>query len=464
MCGVAGVYGVDDMPWVERGLDLIKHRGPDAMAVERVDGAIHGHVRLAIQDPDPRSNQPFVYGDTVLSYVGECWNAKALREELQISHGVSFHTTGDTEVVAAALHYWGLDALPRIEGMFAMAWTRQGLTFLARDRFGKVPLYVLQDGLMGIRWASERRAFGDAAAQAMPVEPGAAWSLNLADQFTYYELATRRARPDAVDLTEWTHGRLWQSVRARLISDVGVCCLISGGLDSSLILRLAQRLYPGPVVAYTAVYDEDAADTQSAREVCEILGIELREVYVPEVREESVVDAIRAIEIPMKTQVEISLLCLPLAAQIAADGFKVCLSGEGADEIFGGYGGLMRKATSDAAWKEARLTSTEKMARGNFVRINKVFMAAGVECRTPFLDRQLVEGVLALDREECPPGKGLLKAAAGGEVPAAILARPKETFQGSSGVLAACEEIFAGNQIKSYNDIARDLFGGLPVG
>lgn len=451
------------MLWVEEALDRIKHRGPDAMATETCDGAMHGHVRLSILDPDPRSNQPFVYDDLVLSYVGECWNFVQLREELTADYGYGFSTTGDTEVVAAALHAWGSAALERLEGMYTMAWTTGDRTFLARDRFGKVPLYVLDEGLLGVRWASERRAFGERAADAVPLPPGSYSNLKAGVGFTYYDLTTRPPVPYTrpVDLVQ---ERLHDAVADRLVADVPVCCLISGGLDSSLILGLVKAVKPD-VVAYTAVYEEGSSDHRAAVEICQRLEVPLREVHVPELTEADVVRAILAIEIPMKTQVEIATLCLPLASAISADGFKVCLSGEGADEIFGGYGGLMRKATSDANWRSARTASVEKMARGNFVRINKVFMAAGVECRTPFLDRTLVEAVLQMDLPECPPGKRLLKAASTfAGVPGSIVNRPKETFQGSSGVLAACQEIFGGKQTKSYNDIARDLFGGLPVG
>src|SRR4051812_27738320 len=103
MCGIAGGIGVTD-EWVEGALDSIEHRGPDGRGLVQRYDAVHGHVRLSILDPRPRSGQPFTVGDCVLSFVGEIWNFRELREELEGS-GYRFETTGDTEVLACMMHY-----------------------------------------------------------------------------------------------------------------------------------------------------------------------------------------------------------------------------------------------------------------------------------------------------------------------------------------------------------------------
>jgi asparagine synthase (glutamine-hydrolysing) len=172
--------------------------------------------------------------------------------------------------------------------------------------------------------------------------------------------------------------------------------------------------------------------------------------------------AVLAIEIPSKAQTEIAALCLPLARRIAADGFKVCLSGEASDELFGGYGSMrLAAAKSDADWRQIRLEQLDKMARGNFVRCNKAFMAAGVECRLPFMERELVERVLSMSTAECPPQghKSALKRAAHGVVPPWVIARTKDTFQGSSGMADACARVIA-EPTRFYNATARRAFGG----
>jgi asparagine synthetase B (glutamine-hydrolysing) len=104
------------------------------------------------------------------------------------------------------------------------------------------------------------------------------------------------------------------------------------------------------------------------------------------------------------------------------------------------------------------------MGRSDLLRVNKTFMRHGVECRTPFFDRELIEGVLTLGKKECPPGKGLLKAAVADLLPEEILARKKLTFQGASGVALRCEEIWGPEQRKVYNAVARDLYGAVPRG
>jgi asparagine synthase (glutamine-hydrolysing) len=460
MCGLAGSY---DSDWnVEEALDSIAHRGPDARGIRQHGAVVHGHVRLAIQDPDPRSDQPFGYEGVILSYVGELWNAPEVRAELE-GYDYRFRTTGDTEVMAAALDAWGPDALPRLEGMFAVAWSdMQRGTFLARDRFGKIPLYWLPDGLLGCTWASERRAFGRLAAEAQPVPPGAVcrvgeqgWSRWYRDPPPTRETGRERA--------EWVLDRLRAAVAERLVSDVPVCALVSGGLDSTLTALLAREFKPD-LVAYTAAYDPEGPDPVAARRACDELGIELREVEVPEPSEETIREAVEAIEVPYKVQVEIAMLALPLAKQIAADGFKVVVCGDGADELFGGYGNLARHRGTYESWRDARVERVRKMGRADLVRQNKAFMRHGVEPRIPFLGRELVEGVLAMGPDDCPPAKKLLKQAAESVVPGWIIKRDKDTFQGGSGVSARCEELTNGSATRYYNGIAVETFGGLPKG
>src|SRR5437868_12143455 len=138
MCGVVGSIGAD----IETGIETLVHRGPDAQGMVRVGDIRLGHTRLAILDPDPRSNQPFCYRGVHLVFNGEIWNYRQIREELQ-ALGHQFQTTGDTEILAAALSQWGTDALPRLNGMFALAWTMDGeRLFIARDRFGEIPVHV----------------------------------------------------------------------------------------------------------------------------------------------------------------------------------------------------------------------------------------------------------------------------------------------------------------------------------
>lgn len=486
-CGIAGSFHPDhdnDDPWVAEALDRIAHRGPDGRGIQTWTAATHGHVRLAIQDPEPRSDQPFIYKGVILSFVGEIWNWRQLRRGLEADLGYEFQTEGDTELLAAWMHYSistaqdPAHALEFLEGQFAFAVTESltGRTWVVRDRFGKIPLYLIRDeeetlfAAPGAKWASERKAFGERAIHADAVPPGSVTELGTGETRFWYEVPNRieRGKGDPAITREL----LERAVETRLQADVPVTCLISGGVDSSSILALAQRHYP-EVVAYTAVLDPDpvpsrrptdGSDVEAARFVCKELGVELREVRIPPPSDETIREAIACIEITMKAQIEIAMLCRPLAKRIREDGFKVVLTGEGADELFGGYGNLARHASSDIPWMTARRNGILKMGRGNLVRINKVFMAEGVEARTPFMDRALVEHVLTLPLKDCPQQKMALREAVRGLVPEETRMRHKLAFQVGTGMREAVEDFTAGSQQITYNNIARELFGGLPRG
>lgn len=465
MCGIAGSLNGESF-WVQTALDRLTHRGPDARnTMQLPSGVVHGHVRLAILDLDARSNQPFRYGDVTLSYVGELWNYEEMREDLQ-RLGRRFRTEGDTEVVAAALDTWGAEALRDMDGQFALVWTdRAGDTWAARDKMGEVPLYVLKDEgslLAGpkVQWASERKAWDrPEASYAIAVPAGSVWNLAEGPRF-YYKLPEKFTRTDA-DSRE-VISLLRHAVQKRMQADVPVTCLCSGGLDSSLILALVKEMYDD-VTAYHITH-QPGEDHAAAVEVCEYLGVPLTVLQITEPEGPELRRSIRTIEVVSKTQVEIGTLAIPLAKKIAADGFKVVLSGEGADELFGGYGTLARKATADGAWVRARADFLGKMGRSDLMRVNKALMSASVEPRTPFLDYELIEYVLPCGRTACPPGKKLLKKAARGLLPEGIIKRDKLTFQGGAGVAEALERSLHGAQRKAYNDIAREVFGGIPRG
>jgi asparagine synthase (glutamine-hydrolysing) len=432
MCGLVGSFNTPEFD-VSARLELIRHRGPDGSGVVAAGPATHGHVRLALLDLSHASDQPFRYRDGLLSFNGEIWNFQTVRAELE-GLGHIFSTTGDTEVLAAALTEWDVDALMKLEGMFTFAWSRGARHLLGRDRFGKIPLYVSRRGASFV-WASERKALTGYRADALP--EGSVLNLVTGLIERWYVMPDHTLGIDIID-------RLTAGVKARLIADAPLCCLISGGLDSSLILTIAKRLKPD-IAAYTAVLDEGSADLRAARRLCAENEVPLTEVRVRRPTPSDLSSAARCIEIASKVQTEIAALCIPLARAISSDGFRACLSGEAADELFGGYGSMCIQGAraSDEGWRHIRLQQLSRMARGNFVRCNKAFMAHGVECRLPFMERSLVEGVINMTKAACPPAKKALKAAAGELLPAWIVRRIKETFQGGAGMDAAAAQAIA---------------------
>lgn len=456
MCGIAGGYDAS-LTTVNDMLDRISHRGPDGRGVKQHGRMIHGHVRLSLVDLSDASAQPFSRADTTLSFNGEIWNYKTLRQR---SSG-HFTTTGDTEVLADFLARGGVQELKKFDGMYAICFSDQhGGHYLARDPFGKIPLYVAKvkqpfSGRTGYLYASERKAF-PRGVKPVAVPPGHLFHFNTGRWIPFYQLPNQSpAQPDEL------LPLLRQGVAKRLEADAPVCCLISGGLDSSLILALAAERSKN-VTAFTASFDQESTDLLAARRLCSDLSINLIEVPV-QMSQELTARAISSIEISSKAQIEIAMLCLPLAERIKAEGFKACLSGEAADELFGGYGNFCIKASKldGQPLLDLRRAQLEKMSRGNFVRCNKAFMTAGVECRLPFMEQALVEMAVNLNKKQSPLAKGLLKEAAKELLPNWIIKRPKETFQGASGVSAA-----VATQISSptifYNNELRKQFGYLP--
>lgn len=442
MCGIIGGF----TPEIERGIEALTHRGPDAQACLRVGALTFGHTRLAILDLDARSNQPFQYDEVTLVYNGELWNYQSLRAELQ-ALGRTFTTTGDTEVVAAALAQWGTDALPKLDGMFAIAWTSDGETlYLARDRFGEIPLHIAKQ--KPFLFASELKAL--LALKAHPqsfadISPGhyarvTAQAIQLAPYYDAPLAPSQDKRPQA---SRCVYDLLSQGALERTIADVPVCTLLSGGIDSAAVAYfLAQRI-PN-LVAYTAVYDTKSSDLKSARLVANTLGIELREIPIPTPSAQDLGRVIQCIEMPYKAQIEIGWACIKLAEAMRADGFKVTFSGEGSDELWASYG-FAYHALKTQDWHQYRKDLFLTQARKNFVRCNKIFMAHSIECRLPFLHYPLVEYALSLKAAAVQNGKSKPKAvvqeAFDGLLPDSITRRAKVAFQDGLGLKTAITRV-----------------------
>ena len=453
MCGIAGSYN-ETTTQVDQMLNRIIHRGPDGKGIDVNNQAVHGHVRLALVDLSDASAQPFKHKKSTLSFNGELWNYIELRSKLK-ALGNEFKTTGDTEVLSVVLEYYGIKGLNLLDGMFAFAWSNSNNEhWLVRDAFGKIPIYLAKTKT-GFLWASERKAFPPGV-KPIAIPPGHAFNLVTGEWLNWYK-APKHQPTDHNDVLRI----LRLGVEKRFTADAPICCLISGGLDSSLILALAKQT-GRDVTAFTAAFDQSSDDLKSARKLCSELDVRLIEVQI-EVTSKLITDAIHSIEISSKAQIEIAMLCIPLAQRIYAEGFRACLSGEAADELFGGYGNFCIQASkaSKAELLQLRQDQLSKMSRGNFVRCNKAFMAAGIECRLPFMEQELVERVVQLDKAESPLSKGLLKKAAQSILPKWVISRNKDTFQGGSGVARFMQERIA-NPVVFYNAELRKKFSYLP--
>lgn len=445
MCGIiAATSHVDLTP----ALDALTHRGPDAAAVVQEYGVALGHTRLAIQDPGARSDQPYRDGPVTLVYNGELFNAPQVRALVEaVDPRRTWSTSGDTEVVAAALAVLGPEAaLPELDGMFALAWTnarRPGILHIARDRHGEVPLHVHRGAPFLV--ASELKAFralGRRCGKAVvDVPPGEWWEL-YAGALTRHAYHQLTARP-APDLTRETAARqlrhaLARAVDRRVISDVPVCALLSGGIDSAAIVAELVRHHPD-LTTYTAVLDPKSPDLRCARETATALGVDLVEVPVTPPTADDLTRALTVIEQPYKAQVEIAWPCLALAAAMRADGYRVTYSGEGSDELWASYGFAYR-GIKTSGWYAYRRELITAQAVRNFPRVNKAFMAHSVEARLPFLDPDLVTLALSMpmdtvrDADTPARRKAVLRDAYTGALPTSVTHRAKVAFQDGLGL------------------------------
>jgi asparagine synthase (glutamine-hydrolysing) len=378
----------------------LRHRGPDDHGIEVVGNAGLVSTRLSIVDPSPAGHEPMSLGDRWwLTYNGEVFNHLELRAQLGDR---DWRGGSDTETLLHALAAWDEEAIPRCNGLYAFAaldLTRRRL-LLVRDRFGVKPLYVARhDGALwfasevgallaaGLPRAARPEvlahavAYGWAEGPETPfagvdrVAPGTLLEVGLDDltvrERRWYdpaaavdaEQAAELARAPRRALAERLEQELRASVRRRLMADVPVGTMCSGGLDSSLVTAFARDEQPG-IVAYNAsVVDQPGADEGPwAERVAEGLGVELRTAPMDAAAwRAGLVPAIVHNEFPLLHESSVPMSMI--AARARADGVKVLLSGEGADELFAGYDFLHRAEYDALLPAGARLAQRAELAR-----------------------------------------------------------------------------------------------------
>jgi asparagine synthase (glutamine-hydrolysing) len=377
MCGIAGIIRADGRPSqdaVRAMVAAIRHRGPDWQEVQDVDGvAVLGHARLSILDLSPAANQPMCdpLGRYTIVYNGEVYNFRELRSELEAC-GVAFRTTGDTEVVLHAIVRWGPSALKRFNGMFALAlWDGQERELLlARDRFGKKPLYFsLRSG--ECFFASELRAL-ECVPLLAPHLKVSLKGLNhllalgyilapttiyegvekleaatfarvrggrVVERTRYWDYAQSFRRAKRVPV--WDAIRdidilLGQAVSRRLVSDVPVGAFLSGGVDSSSVVAYARSQLPYELHTFNVGFEEATYDESAdAQRVAKEYGTTHHETRIRTAHgAELTRQALRVFDEPFA---DTSLVPMVEVSRSARPFVKVVLSGDGADELFGGY-------------------------------------------------------------------------------------------------------------------------------
>ena len=516
MCGIAGEIRFDDVAADAARLmamgDAMAPRGPDGRGIVARGAIGFAHRRLKIIDLSDSAQQPMVDAELGLTivYNGAIYNYRELRDEL-IGRGYRFFSNGDTEVLLKAYHAWGARFVERLHGMFAFAiWERDsGRVVLVRDRLGIKPLYLTQSG-KSLRFASTLPALlaaGDVDTSIDPVAlhhymhfhavvPAPHTILNgvrklppatiltvepdgRQTQETYWKLTFPIEQDVAAAVwRERLHDALRTAVERRLVADVPVGVLLSGGLDSSLIVGLlaeAGQSLDTFSIGFETVGNEKGDEFEYSDIVAEHFGTRHHKLFVDSSRALEHLDAcIAAMSEPMVSHDNIGFYML---SREVAKHVTVVQSGQGADEVFAGYhwypplvdssdpvGDYARvffdrdadeyaravdarfvgdnhslhfvedqfalPGAERAVDKALRLDSTIMLVDDPVKRVDNMTMAASLEARVPFLDHELVELAARMPAElkMAQDGKGILKDVAREIIPHAVIDRPKGYF------------------------------------
>ena len=455
MCGIALIAGPEPSEATFRAmLDELRPRG-EVEEVAADARLLAGTHRLRITDPES-AVQPWISADGryLLCLNGEIFNYRALRGEL-VSLGRRFRTDSDTEVVAEAFGQWGETAVRRFRGEYAIAIAdrRDERIYLARDPVGVKPLYWSL-GAGHLYLASEIKAlvgvsqqgFGSAIGEVPPGRHGWA-SARAMPRFAAHSKLASTGTPhgalpgateplaDEAEAITRVKATLQDSIKIRVDTPHAVGVILSGGLDSSLLLAHVRELHPD-CVAFT-IGAPGSEDLDYARRLTADLGVrhEVIEISPREIRLSDVREAIRISELTEYGDIINAVVSVPLFRRIAELGIKVVLTGDGSDELFGGYS--MYADISHEQQRRLFLHKIANLGRTELQRVDRTSMAHGVEARVPFLDQALVELAMRLPGEfKVRDGieKWILRRAFTDLLPGYIIARPKNPMSHSSGL------------------------------
>ena len=443
MCGIALVVGARASRTTFRWMiEALAPRG-DIEEVMVADGLLAGTQRLRIVDRD-RAVQPWVSADGrwLLCYNGEIYNHRQLRAELT-ALGRPLRGDSDTEVVLEAFLAWREDAVRRLRGEFAFAVVERatGRVYLARDPLGVKPLYwSRRAGCLHI--ASEVKALVPVCAPIVEVPPGQhGWATGAAGPYlsSYLDLfglgADQPPIEDPDEAAKLVRAALEDSIRVRVDTDLTVGVVLSGGLDSSLTLLHVREAHPD-CVAFT-IGAPGSEDLAYARRLATDLGVphEVVELRPRDLRLDDIRSTIRMSELTEYGDTINAVVSAPLFRRVRQAGVKVVLTGDGSDELFGGYP-MYHEVAPDRA-RELALHKLRNLGRTELQRVDRTSMAYGVEARVPFLDLSLVELAMRIPaRFKLRDGqeKWILRRAFADILPDYIRQRPKNPMSYSSGL------------------------------
>ena len=458
MCGIAAIFNIkcQSPEWRKKALAMakkIRHRGPDWSGIYCGSSAILAHERLSIVDPQS-GGQPLYSPDRkqVLAVNGEIYNHREIRQRYAGQY--EFQTGSDCEVILALYRDKGIDFLEELNGIFAFAlYDEERDEFLiARDPIGVIPLYIGYDSDGTLYCASELKALEGFCERYEPFLPGHCYSSRERKMVRWYKREWTRydaVKDNPASVFELREA-LEEAVRRQLMSDVPYGVLLSGGLDSSVISAIAKRFAARrvetdgqkeawwPQLHSFAIGLRGAPDLAKAREVADYIGTVHHEInYTIQEGLDAVRDVIYYIETYDVTTVRASTPMYLLARVIKSMGIKMVLSGEGADEVFGGYL-YFHKAPDARAFHEETVRKLSKLYLYDCLRANKALSAWGVEGRVPFLDKEFLDVAMRLNPQAkmCPGKtieKRIVREAFADMLPDTVAWRQKEQFSDGVG-------------------------------
>ena len=463
MCGFVAILKMKGSARQKREQALkmsakIRHRGPDWSGVYSSDKAVLVHERLAIVDP-LSGGQPLYSpdGKKVLAVNGEIYNHQEIRR--QFAGQYEFQTGSDCEVILALYERYGTNFIDKLNGIFSFVLydTETDDYLIARDHIGVVPLYIGHDKDGTVYAASELKALEGQCETYEPFLPGHfCTSKHDGKPERWYQRdwfdhdSMKWATSDRKEAVQMVKDGLMAAVKRQLMSDVPYGVLLSGGLDSSVVSAIA-KLYAAkrietndqhdawwPQLHSFAVGLKGAPDLAKAREVAKHIGTVHHEVnYTIQEGLDAIRDVIYHIETYDVTTVRASTPMYLLARVIRSMGIKMVLSGEGADEIFGGYL-YFHKAPDAKAFHDETVRKLSKLHFYDCLRANKSLMAWGIEGRVPFLDKEFLDIAMRIDPalKMCPGKtieKGVVREGFADMLPESIAWRQKEQFSDGVG-------------------------------
>lgn len=420
MCGIVCAFDLKQDPVLLRPQILemskqLRHRGPDWSGIFSNNKAILGHERLAIVDP-ASGKQPLYSqdGTIVLAANGEIYNHLELRKQFEGKY--EFKTESDCEVILALYQEKGVDFVDDLNGIFAFAIydSTQDSFFIARDHMGIIPLYMGWDKDGTFYVASELKALEGVCSKIELFPPGHYMKGGDSVPNQWYkrdwvDFDTVKDNPTSI---EDLHDALSDAVHRQLMSDVPYGVLLSGGLDSSITSALAKKFSSKrvesddtqeawwPQLHSFSVGLEDSPDLAAAKKVSEHIGsIHHEVIFTIQEGLDAIKDVIYHLETYDITTVRASTPMYLMARSIKSHGIKMVLSGEGADELFGGYL-YFHKAPSAEEFHKETVRKLEKLHQYDCLRANKSLAAWGIEGRVPFLDKEFIDVAMRINPQD----------------------------------------------------------------